>query len=119
MPGSMLSVEQYTSDESSAMEEDIRLHPIIYRDCGSICARKLYDVDGFVLIGDDNSLLNIYNKAMQRAFDQRRLRVIRSMKHDYVYFITCESQRQRFVNERQNGCPDLNDRTYYVYRDIN
>lgn len=107
------------SDESTnaTKEESVLLYPIKFRDCGSTYARKLYDVDGFVLLGDDGSLLNVYNKAMKRAFDNKKLRVIHNMKGEYVYFITSESQRQRFINERENGCPDLHDRTYYIYRD--
>lgn len=112
---------EYASDESTdadaTEQESVQLYPIKFRDCGSTYARKLYDVDGFVLLGDDGSLLNVYNKAMKRAFDNKKIRVIHNMKGEYVYFITSESQRQRFINERENGCPDLHDRTYYIYRD--
>lgn len=112
------SDETTNADESTntKKEEPVLLYPIKFRDCGSTYAKKLYDVDGFVLLGDDGSLLNVYNKAMKRAFDNKKLRVIHNMKGEYVYFITSESQRQRFINERENGCPDVDDRTYYIYK---
>lgn len=116
---SEVPIGEYASDESKEYTENesVKLYPIILKDKGSTYNRKLYDVDGFVLLGEDGTLLNVYNKAMKEAFEKKRLRVIHNMKGEYVYFIVSESQRQRFLNERENGCPDLNDRTYYIYRD--
>lgn len=116
---SKVPIGEYASDESKEYTENesVKLYPIILKDKGSTYSRKLYDVDGFVLLGEDGTFLNVYNKAMKEAFEKKRLRVIHNMKGEYVYFIVSESQRQRFLNERENGCPDLNDRTYYIYRD--
>lgn len=114
-----VSVGEYASDESiqNTEQDSVRLYPIKFRDCGSAYNRKLYDVDGFVLLGEDGSLLNVYNKEMKRAFDKKKLRVIHNVSKGYVYFITSEAQRQRFINERENGCQDMYDRTYFIYKD--
>jgi len=94
----------------------INSYPIHIRNCGSIYSRRLYDVDGFAIRDENNEFLNAWTPAMNDAFEDGRLRLVRSMRFDYRYFVTSEEQKQRFLYERDTGS-DFPNSTYYVYRD--
>lgn len=53
---------------------------------------------------------------MNDAFADGEIRLVRSLRYDYRYFITDEEQKQRFLYERQFGS-EFPHVKYYVYRD--
>lgn len=100
------------SDNGSENKYAVRIN-----DCGSTYARKLYDVDGFVLMDETTGdFLHVYTRLMKDAFDSGRLRVIHNVREGYVYFITNDEQSRRFQEERKEGS-DIRGVTYYVYMD--
>ena len=92
------------------------IYNIRLRDCGSTYGRMLRDVEGFTLVDDEGKLLNVYTRSMKQMMDTGRIRAIRSIRNGYLYFVTCDFQRRRFQDERQNGSINRNT-TYYVYMD--
>ena len=58
-----------------------------FRNMGSMYARRLYDVDGNVLRDDDGHLLNVYTPTMNEYFADGSLRLVRSLRYDYRYFV--------------------------------
>lgn len=100
----------------SATDTSQPLYRVSIKDCGSTYARRLYDVDGFVLQDDEGNFINVYSKEMRNMIDQGRIRAIRSLRNNYLYFITYDAQRRRFKEEREIGSKHQRV-TYYVYRD--
>lgn len=117
---SQTTTESFSSQSSYSDEETpiraVPTFPVKLRDCGSTYARRLYDVDGFTLTDEEGELLNVYTKKMQDALESGRLRAIRSLRNNYLYFIRKETQRQRFLHEREKGSTQRKI-TYYVYFD--
>lgn len=83
---------------------------------GSLYARSLYDVDGFLLQDEEGNKLNVYTQAMNEAFISKKIRLIHKVSEPgYSYFVTSEEQYRRFEFERENGS---RERTlYHVYAD--
>lgn len=108
--------DQTSQEDVSSLSDTSPTCPIRIQDCGSTNQRRLFDVDGFLLLDDDNRPLHIYNPQIRRIFRERRLRLIRSSANGYRYFIRNEEQRQRFLYERVVGS-QFRGTTYWVYRD--
>lgn len=92
------------------------LYPIRLRHRGSTYSRKLYDVDGFVLLAPTGEFLNVYSRLMKEAFENRQIRCIHNVRDGYRYFIQTQAQLWRFWRERTEGS-DLQNVTYHVYYD--
>jgi hypothetical protein len=112
----MLPPDQFEDVSTSSSSDDRPTCPIRYHDCGNVHNRRLFDVDGFLLVDDDNRPLHVYNPQLRDHFRDGRIRCIRSSPHGYRYFIRNEEQRQRFVYERVVGS-QFRGTTYWIYRD--
>lgn len=103
---------------SDASIASLPTYEIKTRDLGSPYSRFLYDVDGRLILDSHKHIVNVYSPHMKEMFEDRSLRLIRSIKYGYVYFVQSEAQRERFTREREDGSR-YETTTYYVYKDKN
>jgi len=104
-----------TSSTSNETVELRRYVPLV--DCGSVYARRLYDVDGFPLLDFETAEpLHLSDARIEEYFNNKLIRCIRHPDEDYRYFVQSEQQKQRFIRERTEG---TTRRLFghYIYRD--
>lgn len=100
----------------SPSESEVVLYPIRLQLRGSPYANHLYDVDGTLLTNASGSILHVYTSLLGDEFASGRLRLLHDIRGGYRYFITSQSQLDRFQSEREHGTPYFR-RTYHVYPD--
>lgn len=81
----------------------------------SIYQRKLYDVDGNLIVTSDGSPLHMHHPEIKKAFEDG-LRVIHCVHPGYRYFVQSDQQLNRFRKDRQEGTL-FYKRYYHVYND--
>lgn len=98
------------------MDDTSSLHPIRITLRGHPYGRQLYDVDGNLLLSPAGDHLHVFTPLLQDEFQSGRLRLIRDTRWGYRYFITSQSQLERFQHEREVGTPFYR-RNYHIYQD--
>lgn len=102
--------------ENELTKNDVEYHKVRIINQGSKRARCLYDIDGNLLVDANNNVLNIWTKRMQEAFDSKTLRSIHAVNPGYTYFVTKQSQINRFLEQRKIGS-DRPNTVFCVYFD--
>lgn len=119
----LLDVPYYVKDE---YQPGSIIHSIKLKDCGSIHARTLYDIEGNVLKGPGGENLHIYSKIMKDELDRGHLKIIHKISDpSYRYMVLNQKQLDTFRAYREHGSvrkllfwvyPDEDcDRTSYKY----
>lgn len=101
-------------------EGTIQRWPVRFRDHKNICAKYLYDVDGHILVNEDNKILNVNTPRLQDAFHTGMVRLFRnSTQHNitYRYFVTSKQQLLSFWEQRKYGSPEGPNKCFHVYVD--
>lgn len=80
-------------------------------------AKRLYDVDGNVLMGETGEL-NVFKEELKDLLESKQIRYMHYLSKEptYSYFITSAEQLGRFHLERTEGSTEEN-KCYHVYPD--
>lgn len=112
-----MSQDTTTDEVVSTSNETTVYYPIRFVDCGSVYARRLFDVDGNPLLDwETGETLHLSNARIMDHFNNKMIRCVRHPVDDYRYFVQSEEQKQRFIREREEGTA-RRSYNYYIYRD--
>ena len=104
--GGVYLVASPTSSKTSVEAAvKVKHYPVMYNHHRSTYDRVLYDIDGNVLRDENGDLLNVYTVAFREALQRKTVRCIHvcMQRPGYRYFITSQSQQDRFMHERDKG----------------
>jgi hypothetical protein len=80
-------------------------------------ANKLYDVDGFMLLDDENKPVNIFTVKMKDMLARGKIVCYHKPgRPGYRYFCTSKGQQESFCRARQRGMT-TSTTPYHVYPD--
>lgn len=110
-------MSQPLSETTATTEE---LHKVSLIDHLDVYSRILYDVEGNILVNNENIVMNVYKPEMKEALENKCIRVMRNSTMSdicYRYFVINDQQTQTFNRERQWGSKSPN-KSYHVYVDV-
>lgn len=107
------------TDSSSHSTGSQRWH-VHFKDHVDTNAKYLYDVDGKILVDDNNKILNVYRDNLEVALRTGQVRIFRNSTHHnicYRYFVRNNDQLYNFWEERRYGSLDGPNKWFHVYVD--
>lgn len=99
-------------------ETSDQLYPIVWVKHFDRYQSKLYDVDGYLLVGEEGEPLNVYKEELKDMMINRKIRFVHYLATEptYCYFVTSQEQVDRFQKDRDGGSKTF-DKHYHIYPD--
>lgn len=106
-----------TPASTRAPVERVRHYPVMYTHHKSTYAKSLYDVEGYLLMHDDKTNLNVWSLKLKDALEAKTVRCIHVPgRPGYRYFVQSDRQQKDFIKYRDQGWAPFHA-DYHVYDD--